>query len=120
MHCREYYPIGQAWHRVVTANLSLRKKYIEKAGGFGRDFVFWGSEDVDLGYRLGQLKMRLIWDDKIRVYHIHHPKESDLDLNVLCWLGTNLLYRKYFDREIYDVYGENILRRLDNLIIPDK
>ncbi|MBU1137073.1 glycosyltransferase [Patescibacteria group bacterium] len=116
LHCRMYDLYQEGWQRVITANLSVRRKFLEKVGGFGKDFVFWGSEDVDLGYRLSRLKMKFIWDENIKVYHLAHSKESDLDISILSWLGANLLYRRYFDEEIFYVYRDIILRRLDSYI----
>lgn len=118
LHCRMHDLSKEGWQRVVTSNLSVRRKFLEKIGGFDKDFVFWGFEDVDLGYRLSQLKMKFIWDDKIKVYHLTHLKEHRgplADLSSL-WLGANILYRKHLDEEIYNVFSDVILRRLDNYI----
>ena len=117
--CRMYYlsHSRELWgrHRVVTANLSVRKKYLEQAGGFSRDFVFWGAEDVDLGFRLGRLRMKLIWDKNIKVYHLYHPLESGDKLTTLfnLWVGKNILYRKYLDPRIYAILVQIIMFYLD-------
>jgi len=113
LYCRIYNLFQEGWHRVVTANLSIRKKYLNKIGGFSKDFVFWGFEDVDLGYRLSKLKLQLIWDDKIKVYHLYHPRESGKRSNNLLSLkiGTNILYNKYLDKEIIYIFTDVIKRR---------
>ncbi len=116
LHCRMYDLFKEGWQRIITANLSVRKKYLDKINGFGQDFVFWGSEDVDLGYRLSKLKMKFVWDDKIKIYHLYHKNESPLDSGALSWLGANLLYRRYFDQDIFYVYRDVVLRYLDDLI----
>ncbi len=119
MDCRMYdlsnFRDFWARNRFVTANLSLRKKYLEQVGGFSRDFVFWGNEDVDLGFRLGQLKMKLIWDKDIKVYHLYHPVESGDRLTTLfaIWAGKNIIYRKYLDHRIYAILGEIIMCSLE-------
>lgn len=117
--CRLYNLSKKGWHRVITSNLSIRKKYLEKVGGFSRDFVFWGFEDVDLGYRLKKLKMNLIWDDKVKVYHLHHSKESGGELNdlLIFRLNTNILYRKYLDKETYKIFKDVVIRRLGDLTL---
>ena len=77
LHCRMYNLSKEGWQRIVTAKLSVRKKYLDKIGGFSKDFVFWGFEDVDLGYRLSKtFKLKFIWDDKIKVYHLYHSREA--------------------------------------------
>lgn len=116
--CRMYNLSKEGWQRVVTANLSIRKNYLDLAGGFSGDFIFWGSEDVDLGYRLRRFKMKFLWDNKIKVYHLEHPREFGGRLNELVtfWLGTNFLYRKYLDEEIINIFKEVILIKLDDMI----
>jgi glycosyltransferase involved in cell wall biosynthesis len=124
--CRMYYLSDQReiWgpHRVVTANLSLRKKYLKRAGGFSWDFVFWGAEDVDLGFRLARLKMKLIWDKNIKVHHLYHQLESGNKLNILfaLWLGKNILYRKYLDPVIYAIPNKIISFYLEELALSDE
>jgi len=116
--CRMYNLSKEGWQKIITANLSIRKKHLELAGGFGDDFVFWGFEDVDLGYRLKKFKMKFLWDDKIKVYHLEHPREFGGKLNELMtfWLGMNILYRKYLDEEIFDIYSKVILLKLDDML----
>lgn len=118
LHCRMHNLSKEGWHRVITSNLSVKKQYLDRVGGFNKDFVFWGFEDVDLGYRLSELRMKLIWDEKIKVYHLYHPRESGDALTTLLtfWLGTNILYRKYLDEKIFNIFNDVILRRLDDLI----
>jgi len=118
LHCHLYNLFNKGWQRVITANLSVRKRYLEKVGGFSKDFVFWGGEDVDLGYRLSRLKMKFIFDDKIKTYHLWHSKESGIDFNyfLVLWINTNILYRKYFDEKIYSIFNDVIMRKLDTLI----
>ena len=119
MHCRLHDLSQEGWQRIVTADLSIRKKYLEEVGGFSHDFVSWGFEDVDLGYRLSKLDMRLMWDDKIKVYHLYHKREAGGELKDLLafWVGTNILYRKYLDEKIYHVYRDVIMYKLDNLML---
>ncbi len=110
------------WFRFVTANLSIRKKYLEEIGGFDKDFVFWGFEDTDLGYRLSRkFNLIFIWDDKIKVYHLYHSREAGDKLNDLFAfkIGLDILYNKYLDKEIYDIYKEVIMGRLEDLILED-
>jgi len=117
--CREYNLIGARCGRVVTANLSIRKKYLEQVNGFSSDFVFWGFEDTDLGYRLSKLKMKLIWDSKLKVYHLYHAKESGKELKNLLnlWVNANIFYRKYLDEKICNIFKDEILYCLDDIIL---
>lgn len=113
IHCRFYDLSEEGWQRVATPNLSIRKEHLEKIGGFSRDFVFWGFEDVDLGYRLKRSGLRLIWDDKIKVYHLYHLRESGSKFNDLMAfkIGANILYNKYLDDEIRVIFTDAAKRR---------
>jgi len=106
----------------VTANLSIRRKYLEEVGGFDKDFVFWGFEDTDLGYRLGKkFNLGFIWDDRIKVYHLYHPREAGDKLNDLFAfkIGADIFYHKYLDEEIYNLYKDAIMGRLEDIILED-
>lgn len=118
LHCRLHKLSSEGWQRIIPCNLSLRKKYLEKAGLFHSDSPFWGFEDIDLGYRLSKLNMQLMWDDKIKVYHLPHHSQTGNDLNTLSvfWINLNILYRKYLDEEVYNLYKDVILYKLDNII----
>ncbi len=117
LHCRMHDLSEEGWQRIITANLSLRKKYLYEINGFDKNFSFWGSEDIDLGYRLSKLNLKFIWDSKIKVYHLWHSTCSDIDRLILFWVGENLLYRKYLDENILRIHTrDTILRHLDKLI----
>lgn len=63
------------WGRFYTANVSLKRSLFQRVGGFDPDFFFL-YEDTDLGYRLGQAGMELIYEPAARVLHLHR---YDLD-----------------------------------------
>jgi len=115
LHCRMYDLSKEGWQRIVTSSLSVRKRYLDKIGGFSQDFVFWGFEDVDLGYRLSKtFKLKFVWTDKIKVYHLWHPRESGSQARDLLAIGkgANILYNKYLDKEIIRIFTDVIERRL--------
>jgi len=114
LHCRIYDLSKEGWHRIATPNLSIKKKYLEKVGGFSRDFVFWGFEDTDLGYRLSRnLKLKFIWDENIKVYHLEHLKESGGKFNQFLSFrkGASIMYNKYLDKEIISIFTDAARRR---------
>ena len=56
------------WKYVCTYGLSLSKKDFVECGAFGKNFVFYGFEDTDLGYRLFKKNKKFLLSD-IEVYH---------------------------------------------------
>jgi GT2 family glycosyltransferase len=60
------------WGRLYTANVSLKRDFVERAGGFDEDFEFL-YEDLDLGYRLNEIGLRLIFNRRAAAEHLHAP-----------------------------------------------
>lgn len=58
------------WRLTYTGNLSLRRRLLDAVGGFGQDFVGWGLEDVDLGYRLHRHGGRFVFSRFAVGYHM--------------------------------------------------
>ena len=61
-----------------TSNISLKKSFFEKEK-FNEDFVFYGWEDIELGYRLWKKHdMKIYYEPQAIAYHHHHIPESGL------------------------------------------
>jgi GT2 family glycosyltransferase len=58
------------WTRFYSCNVSLKRQFFLASGGFDPDFVF-DYEDLDLGWRLGQRGMRLLYARDAIVEHLH-------------------------------------------------
>lgn len=58
------------WPRFYSSNVSLKRELFHAAGGFDPDFVF-DYEDLDLGWRLGQRDLRLLYEPGAVVEHLH-------------------------------------------------
>ena len=56
------------WKYICTYGLSLLKKDFEEIGAFGKNFVFYGFEDTDLGYRMFKQNKKFVLSD-IEVFH---------------------------------------------------
>ena len=59
-----------------TSNVSVRKKFVDEVGGFDEDFREYGWEDMELGYRLKQLGLERIVNEKAIVSHFKPPKQK--------------------------------------------
>lgn len=85
--------------------MSIRRKDLEKIGFFDGDFVGWGHEDTELGYRLAQYGMTLVLiKEKAMSYHLYHyvsgHKDQEKQVN---WLR---LTKKYGITEWYEPLWE--------------
>jgi GT2 family glycosyltransferase len=68
--------IDAGWGRFYTANVSVKRALLERAGGFDEERLPFGYEDLDLAYRLRDLGMRLLYNRNADAEHLHH---MDLD-----------------------------------------
>jgi glycosyltransferase involved in cell wall biosynthesis len=58
------------WPRFYSSNVSLKRELFNAVGGFDPDFVF-DYEDLDIGWRLGQRGLRLVYAPRGVVEHLH-------------------------------------------------
>jgi GT2 family glycosyltransferase len=59
------------WGRFYTANVSLKRSFIERVGGFDEQRFPYGCEDTDFAYRASKLGFRLLYDRRAEVEHVH-------------------------------------------------
>ncbi|MDR6998994.1 glycosyltransferase [Neobacillus niacini] len=64
------------WMALLTGNVSLRKELLSKAGIFDEDFVKYGYEDWELGYRLYKAGAKYLNAKDLVSYHQEHPVEE--------------------------------------------
>jgi 2-polyprenyl-3-methyl-5-hydroxy-6-metoxy-1,4-benzoquinol methylase len=58
------------WGRFYSCNVSLKRDFFLDAGGFDEDFTY-DYEDLDLGYRLNEKALRLLYERDALVRHLH-------------------------------------------------
>ncbi|CAG9614694.1 hypothetical protein BACCIP111899_03927 [Bacillus rhizoplanae] len=61
------------WMAFLTGNVSVRKKLIEQVGPFDEDFINYGYEDWELGYRLYKSGAKYLVSKTVIAYHQEHP-----------------------------------------------
>jgi len=66
------------WSYFLSGNLSLTKKAFEEAGGFDENFSVYGWEDIELGYRLSKMGVKLIYSPDAINYHYHFVGSEDM------------------------------------------
>jgi glycosyltransferase involved in cell wall biosynthesis len=54
-----------------TCNVSVKASLLEKSGWFDESFRYASHEDLELGYRLADVGMQLVYDDTARGSHWH-------------------------------------------------
>lgn len=61
------------WMLLVTRCVAIRQNLLTRVGGFNEQFVLYGLEDWDLGYRLHRRKIPFYCMKEIVGYHQEHP-----------------------------------------------
>ncbi len=65
------------WMSFLTGDISLKKELLQEAGGFDENFVLYGYEDWELGYRLHKLNARFLAKKNVMGYHQEHPVSEE-------------------------------------------
>jgi GT2 family glycosyltransferase len=61
------------WMAFLTGNVSIRKEFLIQAGMFDEDFIQYGYEDWELGYRLYKMGAKYTVRNDLTTYHQQHP-----------------------------------------------
>jgi glycosyltransferase involved in cell wall biosynthesis len=94
------------WKYVCTHSFSLRKDVFWEVGGLKKNYIFYGFEDTDLGYRLVKGGYRLHLLD-CRVYHMFHENSRSEFLNLSSLRHTllsrtaQIFYLHHLDEDIF-------------------
>jgi GT2 family glycosyltransferase/2-polyprenyl-3-methyl-5-hydroxy-6-metoxy-1,4-benzoquinol methylase len=65
--------------RFYASNVSLERARFLDAGGFDPDFHAADYEDIDLGWRLDQRGMRLVYEPAAVAYHLHRHDWASIE-----------------------------------------
>jgi glycosyltransferase involved in cell wall biosynthesis len=98
------------WSYFLSGNLSLRKAIFEESGGFDENFRVYGWEDIELGYRLAQKKIPLIYNPAAVNYHYHIvSQEGMLERKYNMGKSAAYFYKKHPNFTIKMFLGMNPL-----------
>lgn len=130
------------WGYFFTSNISIYKKLLEKAGLFDEEFPYAAYEDTELGYRLSQQGMKMIFNKEAIAYHNHNMNFKSYQRTMLNkGISSVILVKKvpslkrkasfketknpiklFFKKLIFNVFVISILTEiicfLDKLFVP--
>lgn len=87
------------WISTYSGNMSIKRKTLEKVGGFDEEFTDWGFEHFELGYRLFLKGVKFVRDRGAINYHIAHKREKNFYFNAIT-KSHALFYKKHPTKEI--------------------
>lgn len=79
-----------------TANISVKKSFITKNGFFDEDFPFAAYEDLELGYRLEEKGLKILFNNKAIGFHNHFLDLKEFDRRlVTVGRAAKILFSKH-------------------------
>ncbi|PIS31792.1 hypothetical protein COT42_00155 [Candidatus Saganbacteria bacterium CG08_land_8_20_14_0_20_45_16] len=98
------------WSYFLTGNLSISKELIFKAGLFDESFKEYGWEDIELGYRLNKMGVKLRFLPHALNHHLHPVSKKDF-LTIMFKMGKSaaVFYRRHPNMQIKLFVGMNPL-----------
>lgn len=112
---------SMSWIGCVGGNVSLAKEEFFQVGGFDEEFVVWGGEDFELGYRLVKAGVTGLNANECFVYHMTHAHLDTSEQRDAC---EALFYQKHKDNAIHELYDyinnkyqlEQVLKRFEEYV----
>jgi len=85
-----------SWLYFLTGNASARKSDLDRVGRFDENFTGYGHEDLELGYRLRQAGLTIVYDPLAVDYHWHPvPYAEQKEKMKLAGRSTVRFFRKH-------------------------
>lgn len=115
-HCKHL-----KWFYFLTGNALVERQTLIDVGMFDEDFVGYGHEDIELGYRLIKASIPILYNDLAVNYHWHPvPFEEQQKKMFMAGISTVRLYKKYHDFAIKMAMGSTPISMLFyNSFAPD-
>lgn len=104
---KDWHKMPYNWKYVCTHSFSLKKSLFWDLGGLKKNFIFYGFEDADLGYRLVKRGFKLHLLD-VEVFHMFHENARSEFLNLnflrhrLLSKTAQIFYLHHLDEDIYE------------------
>jgi len=104
---KDWHKLPYNWKYVCTHSFSLKKSLFWNLGGLKKNFIFYGFEDTDLGYRLVKRGFRLHLLD-VEVFHMFHENVRSEFFNLnslrhsLLSKTAQIFYLHHLDEDIYE------------------
>jgi glycosyltransferase involved in cell wall biosynthesis len=87
-----------SWLYFMTGNASVRRDVLIRVGRFDESFTGYGHEDLELGYRLEQARIPIVYEPRAVNYHWQYiPYAEQKDKMRLAGRSTVRFYRKHPD-----------------------
>ncbi|HUT02314.1 MAG TPA: glycosyltransferase [bacterium] len=100
---------GPTWQHFYTSNISLKRRFMLENGVFDEDFKQAAFEDTELGFRLFERGLRIVYCKDALAYHLHpdiEPMEYFRD--GIFQRGVNEVVFQWKHRRIAELFDRDI------------
>lgn len=91
--------LSHHWIR-ANAGTSIKKDDLIEIGCFDENFIGWGFEDMELGYRLSKNNVSFLYDKNIQLYHLDHDRDRK---KMITDIKRNIKYFYHKHNDAYEV-----------------
>lgn len=121
--------IRYPWATTYSCNLSISKANFLMLNGFDENFIYWGLEDLELGYRAGIASLKICFNSYLHVFHTgcdnRHELMSESERlqkytqNIAYFIEKHKLINQYPTEDIHEllIRGDALCQ---DLIIENK
>lgn len=109
-----------SWEKFWTCGISVKKELLLDAGLFDEQFPSAAWEDIELGYRLSQEGLKLLYDKSITAYHYHPTSVRSIKNKMLANGKTLMLLKGKIPRKYHQPLARysKLAIFLDRLFLP--
>lgn len=108
------------WYKFLTGNLSSRRELFIKAGMFDHNFISYGFEDLELGYRMQKIGANIILNPNALTIHLHPlPISERIKNKKESVKNLRMFYHKYGNDQIIKTLGINFYSKIIYDYLPE-
>ncbi len=115
---------GPTWRHFYTSNISLKRQFMLENGIFDEDFKQAAFEDTELGFRLFERGLKIVYCKDALAYHLHPDIEPmDYFRDGIFQRGVNEVVFQWKHRRIAELFDRDISywrRVLLSAAMPDE
>ena len=109
-------PKDCGWDFFWTSNISLPARFLKKEN-FDESFRGWGYEDLELGYRLEKIGLKIIFNKEAIAYHNHSYEDPEAFLMKQEDAAKNVVYMVKKHPELNNLIETNKLKTSYSLLL---
>lgn len=101
------------WYKFLTGNLLSTRELFIKTGMFDKNFISYGFEDLELGYRFEKLGSKIFFNPTALTIHLHPlPIDRRVENKINSVKNLKIFYQKYQNKEILEKLGINFYSKI--------